>query len=697
VTPDRPVRESLVVQLRAWDDEAWVALANRGLLRRARKDLEQAQPAIEEEDRDQLLVRVGSHVVRFDERGPVQAECTCPSTGPCQHLVAAGLWLTSQGGSGSGPTTAADEFSRHDELSRHDQLMGFGVADLVAHAGRAGHRWAHQYASDLELERDVTVTSGRATSITLASPRVTFRYMGGGLAGLVADVPLPSLERYQAAAVLAYQRAHGTEPEAPPPPQRRTAGGAEPLEPSRARLREATHRLLLDIVRLGLSHLSPAVHERFETVAVWAQGASYHRLAVLLRRLADHVELLLARSAQADEERLLDEAALAFGLVTALEAAAAHGAAPSHLVGRSRSRYDAVRRMEVVGLGSVPWRTGSGYHGLTTLFWWPQEQRFVSVTDARPDTLAMWDPRGRHGAPGPWQGLPSPSAAAGARLLLTDAQLSGNGRLSGVERTQALVTRIDGPQLAQHLPVVTAFDALGGRAAERASLLATPDPLRDWVVLAPAEFGAASFDTAGQRLLWPVRDAGGTPLVLTVAWTAMAAPTVEHVESAAARGVPPGTLVVCRLLAAPQGLTAEPLSLVHPHRLAAEEPVEELHFEASGHRAEPSPRRTGTQQDVEPATTARARLPRELTDLTSWHRRQAERGTAAASPAALAAELDRLHSRLRETGLDLFGPLSGPDAPDRAVPGSDLAERLLASHFVARQVQVLLTGSPEVE
>ena len=46
------------------------------------------------------------------------------------------------------------------------------------------------------------------------------------------------------------------------------------------------------------------------------------------------------------------------------------GSAPApHLVGRARNTYDPVREVDVVGLGSLPWRTGSGYQGLTTLFW----------------------------------------------------------------------------------------------------------------------------------------------------------------------------------------------------------------------------------------------------------------------------------------------------------------------------------------
>src|SRR5205823_6385335 len=66
---------------------------------------------------------------------------------------------------------------------------------------------------------------------------------------------------------------------------------------SRARLRATVSELLRDTVAIGVSHLSPAIHERLTTAATWAQGVEYHRLALLLRRLADQADLLLARSA----------------------------------------------------------------------------------------------------------------------------------------------------------------------------------------------------------------------------------------------------------------------------------------------------------------------------------------------------------------------------------------------------------------
>lgn len=134
---------------------------------------------------------------------------------------------------------------------------------------------------------DVRVEVGKQLLLTFASPRVTFRFMGGGPAGLVADTKFASPEKYQVAAVLAYQRLSGVGP----PRAEREVPTSTPhqLSGSRERLRAAVSQLLTDTVRLGLAHLSASVHQRYETLAVWAQGAEYHRLARALRRLADHV------------------------------------------------------------------------------------------------------------------------------------------------------------------------------------------------------------------------------------------------------------------------------------------------------------------------------------------------------------------------------------------------------------------------
>ncbi len=76
--------DELRAQLARYDDDALAALGNRGLLRRAYKDLETQTAEIDAAaDAGTVSVRVSGQSVRFDARGPAHAQCGCPATGVC--------------------------------------------------------------------------------------------------------------------------------------------------------------------------------------------------------------------------------------------------------------------------------------------------------------------------------------------------------------------------------------------------------------------------------------------------------------------------------------------------------------------------------------------------------------------------------------------------------------------------------------
>ncbi|TGJ94474.1 hypothetical protein DLJ96_19500, partial [Actinotalea fermentans ATCC 43279 = JCM 9966 = DSM 3133] len=56
-----------------YDDAALVALANAGLLRRARKDLAAGDVSLASESAAEVVVACGSAVVRLGPKGPVAA------------------------------------------------------------------------------------------------------------------------------------------------------------------------------------------------------------------------------------------------------------------------------------------------------------------------------------------------------------------------------------------------------------------------------------------------------------------------------------------------------------------------------------------------------------------------------------------------------------------------------------------------
>lgn len=661
-----------------YDDEAWIALANRGLLRRARKDLETLEVRVISETHQDVEIAVGDPTVRIGVAGPGAAACSCPSIVICQHIIAAGLWLAS-----AAPELSDRPGAGHAVDRLHDDLMAIDAATLTSYAGLPGYRWAYQMISDQATPPSVTRDSYLA--VTFERPALTVRYLGGGLDGLVLDQPVSHVARFRVAAVLAWQRSHGLV--LPPPPASRARANGESESSisrgeSRARLRTAASGLLRDTVAVGVSHLSPAIHERLTAAATWAQGVEYHRLALLLRRLADGVDLLLARSALADDLMLLDEIAVAHALVAALDAAASTGTEPMALVGRTRTAYDPVRSLDLIGLGGRPWRTGSGYHGLTCVFWSPSRQQFLTWTDARPDSLPGFEPRARWQQPAPWTGLVTPAASTGCRLTLTNAQVSPSSRISAVESTTAAVATLGSDELIGLLPVRTSWREL---APARIHGLSNPaDPASHWTVLRPAQALPSRWDTAGQTLRYPLLDDDGEALMLDIPWSRLHAHAIGRLE-ALGENLPAGALVVAWVVRRRGHLVGEPLSLVLPRR--AINPIDALHFDDRPERRPSSlverllksnaPDRPDPDNDEQRP----AAVPVALAELRALIEAEAQRGCAGVATGVIHDRMAKAHRNLRLAGMPVFAD------PDPAVSPP---ETLLRSLFLVQRVEQAL-------
>lgn len=694
------LREALHAQLVLYDDEAYAALANRGLLRRARKDLLTEKAEIVEDAPSSLVVRVGPHRVQFDGRGPAYARCSCAARGGCQHVVAAAIVIGSAAAADPVIGVSSEEAGTPAQTpadSLRGDLLKIPAQELRKFAGKAGYRWAWQFVVDLDIERDLTLSGDRHVVITFRHPPVSFRYMGGPIGALLPDTQLKQPAKYQAAAVLAFQRAHGKLPEqleeSTPRGRELNLGkdhelaeaGPSATTDSRARLVDAVRQLACECVTLGLAHLSPGIHERFATMSVWAQGAQCYRLAILLRRITDHVEVQLERAGGADEERLFNELALLYALASAIGQANTRGDVPSALIGRARNEYEEVAQLELLGLGASAWRSPSGYQGLTMLFWSPSHGAFYSCTDARPEVQRGFDPRARYNAPGPWAGLGGPALASGRRVVLTGAMTSSAGRISASEKIVATVMPGDAQAFVSQLQTYSRWEDLSReRATMRRSLLAEPQPLKDWVVLHPTRFRRATFDAARQAVVWGLIDDRGAVLSAELSHDTYTAPAIERLEQL---GEDEKVLVVARLRGGSSNVIAEPLSLVRLDASGDQNPVDSLYFDpapkegfVSRFRARLRARPEG-EAPVQSATGVGT--PPVLTEARRWIGLQAERGIAGEAMAVARTELARRLERLAAAGYSVFAH----------VDSVDLAAALLRAQYLCMQYIQLMDDS----
>jgi hypothetical protein len=356
-------------------------------------------------------------------------------------------------------------------------------------------------------------------------------------------------------------------------------------------------------------------------------------------------------------------------------------------MGRSRSRYDEAGTLDLIGLGAMPWRSASGYVGLTMVFWSPADRSFCTCTDARPESMRGWDPVTRYLAEGPWSGLGSPAEATGRLVTLTGAQMNDAGRLSAASGVSAMVRRLPAKSPLAGLldPYSTWADLARDRAKLRRSLLAEPEPVKDWVALMPSEIGPARFDEARQTLVMPLLDGSGERISCELAYSELTAHAIGRLEEMAPQPLAKGTVFVVRVRGTRGTLAAEPLSVVIPG--GGERSVDLLHFDDPPKRGQV----TRLLSRLRPAAPAKvpagqpegpppAVIP-AITALKTWLQRQAERGIAEEFDAHAALDLRARLDRASADGLTALPTGEGSGPP---------SERLLAAHYVCMQYERLI-------
>jgi hypothetical protein len=548
-----------------FDDASWEALASIGLLRRARKDIEKGlQIKVVSVDTDGVKIDVPPFLVSIPMSGPAGASCSCPAPGICQHVIAAGIYLQNQS-EGSGPVESGPtEESIRPEITL---LTPEKVKSLVG---------ATDYKKGVTLfERNTwppTVEYGETVVVRLLPSAIEVRFVpGGGLDGMIA--PKAFGKRAVVAGLLALRKHLGLE--VPVSVAQQSLVDLSGTPRTKKQILDSACAVLEDAVALGLAHTSEVLADRLVTLAVSAQGGHMPRVSLALKTVADEVNSILRREARASEARLLLLISRVYALMDAIRSGGDDQSA--ELSGAFRGQYVEVPEIELSGVGAYPWQTGSGYVGLTVLFWSAPTKEFLSWSYARPE-IQRSDARQRFFGEGPWEGTQSPKQVAAANLKLRNARRTAKGRLSASTTTSGLVLSTVAPATLDFGErLFTTWYALNAYVNTKQQIgLRDPNPLDLIAVLQPQGFGARSFDSIAQTFSWEIYDALSQPLVLTLPfreWTKESISILEQLSPAKDAN----WRFVVRVIPGDESFLVEPISILREGE--TESPVFQLAFD----------------------------------------------------------------------------------------------------------------------
>lgn len=475
--------------------DALAALANRGLTRRAAREVEEGKgPDIAFDEDGAVTGRFADGTtVTLTVHTPLErTHCTCPASGVCRHRLATVLAYQSQ-------YKQPEEQDDHDPAAQRWSPANFTDAELKAHVGTrtiAAARRAHRAGYRARIRRPTPADP--VPTVGLGSCTVRF-LVPNELGYAHTDAARGARDDAVVLAVSAYRSADDTHP-----------GvdvvdldiGGNPTVDADGDAASGLHGaldLVEDILTHGAAHLGPAIGASIARARSEANGRNLRWIVDALDDLADQLDAYRARSARYDAQRL----AHLLAEITARHRCAIGGGASlrSQVLGTEEEAETPLRRLRLSGLGCRI--TGDPHHRTVRIFLAHAEASHVLVLHRRWE-LDDDQPTGDELATRRIAGSTIGGLAAGN--LVTESAVRSARRMVRIASNRVAKTTVaNSAGQWQDLPETILTRDLNSLAAELAGLaprLVRPRVEADLVrVIAVSDVSDISYRPGDQRLI----------------------------------------------------------------------------------------------------------------------------------------------------------------------------------------------------
>lgn len=532
--------EQLQTALRQADDDYLTGLSNKGILKRAYKDLAEETPAVAWQD-GTAQVTLKSETCQI--KNPLgESSCSCPSSGICRHVVTAILWLKSQMDQGE----KSDQGVSSEQTPR-EEFVNLSLDRLKRACG--GRRFqaflSHVKSGELPELMETSIVT-----VEIPWEQVTVRLLSP-LEYSTCTCHSKELCGHKALALLTYQLKVGKislkDLETAETPE--ITVDMELAKEAAGRVREQ----ILTQFEMGLTRQSREVEESLERLAIICHRAQLADFESRLREAASDYRQYFQRSAAFRNQELLNKLLMLFQLAQQVLDAKADSELTA-LAGSFRSDYVPVGKLRLTGMGARSFSSKTGYEGEIYYFLETGQKKWYTWTDARP--VFYEGTRKKPGAyikstAAPWGltcnreqlaelefELTNAKAATGERLSVsqdTKGELLGPRNLETSEIRELIYE--DYEQLLQDffgMQQNYADDDLEEEAAEDETIEgdnSSREKRRERLVLVQA-FGweEPSFDFVSQRFSWGIHDKKGRTLFISLRYTKAEQLTITMLE-----------------------------------------------------------------------------------------------------------------------------------------------------------------------
>jgi Uncharacterized conserved protein len=425
-----------------------VTLANKGLYKRALKDLDDIAKMKIKPNGDQLQICWNDVTVTL-QTNVSESTCSCPSKTVCKHIL---MGIIAADAYASLVDTQAEEVPQQTTESWKD----LKEADIAALRKQAGKKLFEDSLRLVQEGWSADFVEGNMLEATLNTENITVYFPRKDSIGhAVCKCGDKGLCKHKLIAILSYLSSRGG------------LNNQEEEESKFSLLTDDTLILLKNadefIIRLldkGLITSGETDIESAIQYSIRMESCGIGNLARMFRSLSSDIENMLGKNVGFDPLTTFGTLCRMHNIMRLILANSKDSTLLPQLIEGARSDYYTTPVGTFSGLGVVPWQTRSGYFGLTVYLFYHEKQSVCTFTISMADfyeqteKLADMDNLKRmYFQNAHWANSVSLSALSQSTFTLRNFKLNRQNRLSSSNQTQCDITGWANYDYYENLPV----------------------------------------------------------------------------------------------------------------------------------------------------------------------------------------------------------------------------------------------------
>lgn len=362
-----------------------VTLANKGLYKRALKDLETTGQVELSADGGNIQVQLDDITVLLNPNLS-QSTCSCPSKTVCKHILMGILAAAGYASSAEETTTAEEETGQPADVvtiqTPPEPWKELKTADLALLRKQAGKQL---FEDSLRLIQDgwtADFTEGDILEATINTENITLYFpKEDSLNRAVCKCGESGLCKHKLIAILSYLSRQGL--------LSSESAGSQPelslLSEDAIHVLKGASRFIIGILEKGLISCGENESETAIQYSIRLETCGIGNLARLFRSLSSDIENMLAKHAGFQPMTTFATLSRLHNTLTLILRNTQNQEVLSKLIEGTRSDYYTTPIGHFTGLGAYPWQTRSGYFGITAYFFYHEKQSICTLTSSMAD------------------------------------------------------------------------------------------------------------------------------------------------------------------------------------------------------------------------------------------------------------------------------------------------------------------------